>query len=674
MADPRLAFIEAAAGGARKGAREFGVPASVCLAQACLESGFGKFHIGAANNYFGIKAFPRNGSVDVGRIATGFVIVPTKEVVNGRTITVNARFRKYRSMADSMRDHGSFLRVNPRYKPAFAFSRQPDRFARELQRAGYATDPQYAAKLISLMKTFDLYRFDRVRGGQSVVEPPPEQPEKPVRPVRPYIAAVQRDLNTHLKRLGSHQRLAVDGVWDEHTERALERVCRVLGIEPRKSLRTFRVIAGATGAVRTPEELERAATDGAAFEKELRARFAGDREEKRRTTPPTVVGGTPLERRARVQAYVAALQRDLNWHLERLGAPELLEVDGDWGEHTGRAFRRVCRVLGLEPKRSVRTFRVIAGTVAARTPAELERAALDGEAYRKRLEAMFDAREPAEEEDEEEDDEKGERPPGERGPRIFRIESPHMTGKDVRAFQHVVNARFERWGIDKRIDCDGEYGMLTRRAARQVAYGLGISAKEHARGVTPDLRIKVRTPSRRSAEELERARARRKWLRRLRRAHEGGGAELALAYARKHLGHRESGSNRGALVDKWNRAAGSPLGSPWCGNFMNACLMAAGFPSEPWLAACRFIEANAKAGIDGWEWTQRPVPGDLVLFTVSGAANHVGMVESVGPAQIVTIEGNTRQQGDVISNGYGVFRRQHSRAVPRGYARPPYGR
>jgi hypothetical protein len=669
MADPRLTFIQAAAGGARKGHREFGVPASVTLAQACLESGFGKFHIGSANNYFGIKAFPRNGTIDAGKIATGFVRVPTKEVVNGRTITVNATFRKYRSMADSMRDHGLFLRVNPRYKPAFAHSNDADAFARELQKAGYATDPQYANKLISLMRTFDLYRFDK--GGSNGAHGNGHTPVAPTRPVRPYVAALQRDLNTHLKRLGSHQRLAVDGDWDEHTARAFKRVCRVLGIEPERNLRTFRIIAGSAGG-RTPEELQRAESDGKEFERKLRAEFAGEQEEKRRKTPPTVVGGTPLERKARVQAYVAALQRDLNWHLERLGAPEQLEVDGDWGEHTGRAFRRVCRILGVEPKRSVRTFRIVAGSIAERTPEEVERSELDGEAYRRRLEAMFDdapVRPGPEPGTDGHDDPR--RPPG---PRTFRIESPHMTGKDVLAFQRLLNERFKRWGIDKRIDADGEYGMLTRRAARQVAYGLGIGAKEYARGVTPELRIKLRTPSRRSPEELARAKARRRWLRRLRRQHEGGGAELALAYARKHLGMRESGYNRGALVDRWNRAAGSPLGSAWCGNFMNACLMASGFPSEPWLAACRFIEANAKVGHDGWEWTQSPRPGDLVLFTVSGAANHVGMVESVGPSQIVTIEGNTRQDGDVISNGYGVFRRHHSRGLPRGYARPPYGR
>src|ERR671914_3136183 len=187
MADPRLAFISAAAGGARKGHREFGVPASVTLAQACLESGFGKFHIGTANNYFGIKAFPRGGKIDVGKIASGFVIVPTKEVVNGRTITVNARFRKYASLADSMRDHGFFLRVNPRYKPAFAHSGDANAFARELQRAGYATDPQYANKLITLMRTFDLYRFDK--GGSNGANGTNGHTQiAPKRPVRPYVA------------------------------------------------------------------------------------------------------------------------------------------------------------------------------------------------------------------------------------------------------------------------------------------------------------------------------------------------------------------------------------------------------------------------------------------------------------------------------------------------------
>ena len=57
--------------------------------------------------------------------------------------------------------------------------------------------------------------------------------------------------------------------------------------------------------------------------------------------------------------------------------------------------------------------------------------------------------------------------------------------------------------------------------------------------------------------------------------------------------------------------------------------MAVGFPSEPWLRLCSAIEGNAKAAKGGWQWTRSPRPGDLVLFTVSGAANHVGIVEAV---------------------------------------------
>ena len=137
-------------------------------------------------------------------------------------------------------------------------------------------------------------------------------------------------------------------------------------------------------------------------------------------------------------------------------------------------------------------------------------------------------------------------------------------------------------------------------------------------------------------------------------------------------------TNRGPLIDRWNQATGTQPGSPWCGNFANACLMAAGFPSEPWLKLCSAIEGNAKAAKGGWQWTTSPRPGDLVLFTVGGAANHVGIVEAVGRRAVVTIEGNTHKDYDPgrFWEGYGVFRRHHPAGQPpiRGYARPPYGR
>jgi hypothetical protein len=305
----------------------------------------------------------------------------------------------------------------------------------------------------------------------------------------------------------------------------------------------------------------------------------------------------------------------------------------------------------------------------------VEKAGLDGTSYEHRLKTLFadDGDGEGEPEPPPDDDGAGDGG-GPREARTFRLQSPHMKGRDIKAFQRLLNERYKRWGVDKRIDADGEYGTLTRKAAREVSYGLGIAGREYARGVTPDLRIKLRSPSRRDDAERQRGQKRRAWLRKLRRQHEGGGAAEALAYARAHLDVRETSQNRGPLIDRWNRASGSPLASHWCGNFMNACLMHAGFPCESWLAVCHTIEGNAKVAFEGWEWTQTPAPGDLALFTVDGAANHVGMVESASATQVVTIEGNSHPDGEITTRGYGVFRRHHPRGYPRGYARPPYGR
>jgi hypothetical protein len=86
----------------------------------------------------------------------------------------------------------------------------------------------------------------------------------------------------------------------------------------------------------------------------------------------------------------------------------------------------------------------------------------------------------------------------------------------------------------------------------------------------------------------------------------GGAVKTALAFAAGHVGVTEhpAGSNRGVDVDAWERACGV-LGAPWCGCFVNACLVAAGFPNQFWLRYCPSIEAKAKAGEGGWEWHGR---------------------------------------------------------------------
>ncbi|OQA05321.1 MAG: Exo-glucosaminidase LytG precursor [bacterium ADurb.Bin374] len=128
-----------------------GVPASVTLAQAALETGWGASTIGSAKNLFGIK----------GTGPAGSVTVPTKEWSGGRFITINAKFRKYNTWKESVDDHARLISQVSRYKNCMKYKNDPDQFAREVQKAGYATDPNYANKLISIMKANNLYKWDK---------------------------------------------------------------------------------------------------------------------------------------------------------------------------------------------------------------------------------------------------------------------------------------------------------------------------------------------------------------------------------------------------------------------------------------------------------------------------------------------------------------------------------
>jgi len=142
---------------ARRGFAEYRVPASVTIAQAMLESGLANSNLARqGNSHFGIKCFGGPGAV-----AVGCRTYPTTECGTGGCYQTAAPFRIYRAVADSFRDHGSFLRGNARYTPAFRHSGQPELFARAVHAAGYATDPAYADKLLRLMRTYDLYRYDR---------------------------------------------------------------------------------------------------------------------------------------------------------------------------------------------------------------------------------------------------------------------------------------------------------------------------------------------------------------------------------------------------------------------------------------------------------------------------------------------------------------------------------
>lgn len=153
----QAAFIRWAAQRAEVSHRQYGIPVSVTVAQAINESGWGRSGLARQGNaYFGIKCFGIPGP-----LAAGCRPYATSECNRYGCGPFVATFRVYRWAERSFRDHGRFLRVNPRYAPAFAHTENPDRFAREIHKAGYATDPGYSDKLTALMRQYRLYRFDR---------------------------------------------------------------------------------------------------------------------------------------------------------------------------------------------------------------------------------------------------------------------------------------------------------------------------------------------------------------------------------------------------------------------------------------------------------------------------------------------------------------------------------
>jgi len=269
--------------------------------------------------------------------------------------------------------------------------------------------------------------------------------------------------------------------------------------------------------------------------------------------------------------------------------------------------------------------------------------------------------------------------------RTLKMTSPAMEGADVKGFQSDLNAELGRWLIGFRLTEDGVYGPQTRDVAKSVCYGLGLSSPVMEHGATPSIRIKVR--HRRLAKaEAKRFDDRAQWRKKLRLRLDGEHDVVGdvLAYARSKVGVKESppNSNRGPLIDKWQRACGFIAG-PWCGAFTNACLTAAGFPDQEWLRYCPWIEGRAKSGEGGWRWTQTPEPGDLVLYGAR-IAQHVGVVSKVN-GQVIgdteTIEGNTGSGpgGSQANGGMVAIRHRHKDGslgnFPiRGYARPPYGR
>ena len=142
------AFLDRMESAAAVAARETGIPKRLILAQAALETGWGKHEITRADgrpsfNVFNIKATGWDG--DAARVTT-------TEYAGSRRYTTQAEFRAYDSYEQAFSDYARLLTQSPRYKPVVD-APTAEHAARALQNCGYATDPAYANKLVSIMST-----------------------------------------------------------------------------------------------------------------------------------------------------------------------------------------------------------------------------------------------------------------------------------------------------------------------------------------------------------------------------------------------------------------------------------------------------------------------------------------------------------------------------------------
>lgn len=148
----RLRYIEQYRDLAISEMKRSGIPASIILAQGIHESGAGLGELAtASNNHFGIKCK---------KDWTGPTYFKEDDDLDADGTLVESCFRAYSSSVESYVDHTDFLLNSERYRPLLAHGMDYRLWARGLERCGYATDPDYAEKLVSLIEAFNLSRYD----------------------------------------------------------------------------------------------------------------------------------------------------------------------------------------------------------------------------------------------------------------------------------------------------------------------------------------------------------------------------------------------------------------------------------------------------------------------------------------------------------------------------------
>lgn len=239
-------FIAKLAPSAIEVEKQFGIPASVTIGMAALESGWGSSSMAGQMTVDG-KVYEVNTLFNIkctsvaSPYQTGCVPVRTAEYrSDGTKYYIVDEFRTYSGWLGSTQDYARLLTTATRYAPAFQYVDYPDQFVTEVRKAGYATDPKYAELVISIMRSYNLYQYN-VRGqgpgypdGTVAPGPAPAVTDTDPNVFFPKllrgsrgdaVRALQELLNTHGAGIG------VDGIYGEQTTGAVDAFQRAQKLE-----------------------------------------------------------------------------------------------------------------------------------------------------------------------------------------------------------------------------------------------------------------------------------------------------------------------------------------------------------------------------------------------------------------------------------------------------------
>lgn len=265
--------------------------------------------------------------------------------------------------------------------------------------------------------------------------------------------------------------------------------------------------------------------------------------------------------------------------------------------------------------------------------------------------------------------------------RRLSVNTPYLTGGDVKLLQEFVNKNFKHFRIDRRIKPDGEFGPATLSACLQVAVMLGIGRRGYKKlkkgVVNRSVQNLIRDQRRKTVRERVNATRRKKYRVKLRKRFDTTDGQKVIKWAKAQVGTTEhpDGSNWGSPVQDWILFTGYSGPVYWCGCFAAYAVVKIGGAKIPTVIRLGFdgyIRADAGSHSNGLVQVgfSEAKPGDIVVYTYP----HIEIVEKVEGDSIKTIGGNTSPQnsGGSDSNGGGVFARTRSRSEVACVARPNY--